>query len=69
MIKKGNVNAQQLSQIMLGQMDLANFIEEESVFEAPIVEAPVVEAPVVAPVVAPVAPVVALPTIPKEVVV
>lgn len=33
MIKKGNVNAQQLSQIMLGQMDLASVIEEE---QAPV---------------------------------
>ena len=29
MIKKGDVNAEQLSQIMLGQIDLGTFVEDE----------------------------------------
>jgi len=37
-IKKGNINAKQLSQIMLGQMDLINIIAEDV---APPVAAPV----------------------------
>jgi hypothetical protein len=57
MIKKGNVNAQQLSQIMLGELDLANFIEEDQVVVAPLMVAPVMAAPVV------VAPVMATPVV------
>lgn len=73
MIKKGSINAQQLSQIMLGQIDLANVIEEDAEAD-PLAVGP---APAPAPAPAPVAPApvaivaapVALPTIPKEVVV
>ena len=71
MIKKGSINAQQLSQIMLGQIDLANVIEEDAEAD------PLAVGPAPAPAPAPVAPApvaivaapVALPTIPKEVVV
>jgi len=71
MIKKGSINAQQLSQIMLGQIDLANVIEEDAEAD------PLAVGPAPAPAPVPVAPApvaivaapVALPTIPKEVVV
>lgn len=53
MIKKGNINAQQLSQIMLGQIDLANVIEEDVEAE-PVAVAP---APAPAPVAVAPAPV------------
>lgn len=35
-IKKGNINAEQLSQIMLGELELSNEIEQDQVVQAPI---------------------------------
>ena len=69
MIKKGSINAQQLSQIMLGQIDLANVIEEDAEADPLAVGPAPAPAPVAPAPVAIVAAPVALPTIPKEVVV
>ena len=51
MIKKGNVSAEQLSQIMLGQMDLATFVEDDSTL-APVatpITMPALAAPIELP--------------------